>query len=112
MEKDEKGFLKKIEADLVKWLTGSFLTAIGIGVAFYFNTTNTMQAHSEKIDKLDFKVSAIEEKVNQIVITPAINTEQIKNIQQDMQEIKRQLNKQDERTEKILDMVNYLYQKK
>lgn len=72
---------QKVEDHIVKWLVGTFLTAIGAFILFYFDATYTLAQHSEKIQKVSNKIDTIGE-------LPTVNTVKIHNIEGQLNSIK------------------------
>lgn len=102
-------FFKKAIDRLMLWLIGTFLTCIGIGITDHFNLTNVQKNQGDKINKLEITVDSHADKLNALVLTPAINNEQIKELKDDVQELKNSVVKQQETQIKIYDMINDLY---
>ena len=76
-----KQWIKTLEDHLVKWLIGTFLTSIGVAVAFYFNASYTMAQNTQDIKEISSIVKTIDK-------TPTLNTLKIHQVKSEMSEVK------------------------
>jgi septal ring factor EnvC (AmiA/AmiB activator) len=79
-----KQWLKTLEEHLVKWLIGTFLTSIGVAIAFYFNASHTMAQNTKDIKEVKNIVKTIDK-------TPTLNTLKIHQVKKEMSEVKEDL---------------------
>ncbi len=98
-------FWKKIETNIAKWFIGSVTAVICIAIPFYYNTNNTLSAHTTTINTINSEVHEIKEQVSTIKINPTINTQEIKAIKEMVEEIRIRQQRLETRQDKIYELM-------
>lgn len=103
---------KKIEDNLAKWVVGTIGVIICTGIPFYYNTNNTISAHTNSIHSISTEVNDIKEQVSSIKIDPLLNNEQIKAIQETVEDIRIRQQRLEARQDKMYDLMLEIANKK
>jgi hypothetical protein len=96
---------KKIESDIVKWFFGTICTMICLAIPFYFNTTSTMQAHTQEINITKSDMVDLKKTVSTLEKSPAYNSEQISAIKKIVEEIQLRQQRLEVRQDKMYDLM-------
>jgi len=105
VKKGDISILKKIETDLVKWLLFGVLSLMGTGIVFYFDTKNTDLQQSKDIKEVKEQLGGMKEQLNSISSMPQLNSEQMKSVQQLLQDVRDRQQRVEERQDKMYDIL-------
>lgn len=89
---------KTLQAHVIKTIIGSFVTAIVgasiVGITFYYNTTNTLQAHGIDIGSIKAEEKVTSARVGAIEVNVSSIQQDNKDKADDIKEIKDELKEQ------------------
>mgnify|MGYP000951502167 FL=1 len=95
--------LKKFQltANILSLAIG-LITATGIGYAFYYKTTNTLDTHTLQIEKVKADVQDLTVSVNNSAIFQGASKEQIKSLENQVADVKKTQDRIEDKIDKLI----------
>lgn len=95
--------LKKFQltANILSLAIG-LVTASGIGYAFYYKTTNTLDTHTLQIEEVKADVQDLTVSVNNSVIFQGASKEQIKSLENQVADVKKTQDRIEDKIDKLI----------
>lgn len=78
------------------------VTAVSIGLGFYYKTNDTMETHTQKIEKIEISVEQLSQALNNAAITQGASKEQIKALQDKMADVKKTQDRIEDKIDKLI----------
>ena len=80
----------------------ALITALSVGFGFYYRTNSTLDDHTVQIQEVKVEVKEIKEAVNSSAIYQGASSEQIKNLEKEMTEVKNSQIRIEEKIDKLI----------
>jgi hypothetical protein len=80
----------------------ALVTALSIGYGFYYNTKDTLNDHTLQINEVKVEVKEIKEAVNNSAVFQGASTEQIKSLENQMNDVKSSQLRIEEKIDKLI----------
>lgn len=95
--------LKKFQltANILSLAIG-LVTATGIGYAFYYKTTNTLETHTLQIEEVKADVQDLTVSVNNSAIFQGASKEQIKSLENQVADVKKTQDRIEDKIDKLI----------
>ncbi len=95
--------LKKFQltANILSLAIG-LITATGIGYAFYYKTTNTLDTHTLQIEEVKADVQDLTVSVNNSAIFQGASKEQIKSLENQVADVKKTQDRIEDKIDKLI----------
>jgi hypothetical protein len=95
--------LKKFQltANILSLVIG-LVTASGIGYAFYYKTTNTLDTHTLQIEEVKADVQDLTVSVNNSAIFQGASKEQIKSLENQVADVKKTQDRIEDKIDKLI----------
>jgi septation ring formation regulator EzrA len=77
-------------------------TALSVGYGFYYSTTNTLSSHTQEIVDIKKNVESLTEAVNSSAIYQGSNKEQVKAIQEQVNDIKKSQDRIEDKLDRLI----------
>jgi hypothetical protein len=78
------------------------ILAIGVGYGFYYNTSNTLNRHSEDINEVKQDVSKIKNDIQEVDIFKGVSEIEVKTLEEKIIKLEENVVKMDDKLDKIL----------
>lgn len=76
--------------------------ALGVGYGFYYNTKNTLSTHTEQIQNLQNDVTEVKNNINESAVFQGVSATQIKALEDKVNSIDSKMDKMDDKLDQIL----------
>lgn len=104
-DKESVSIWKKFEPDISKWVITMLGILICTAIPFYYNTNNTISAHTTDITSLKTDMKGVKDQVSNIKADPSINIEQIKAIKELLEDVQARQLRLETRQDKMYDLI-------